>query len=275
MAKFTRYLFAGLGWAIAGPIGALLGYVLGKSIAPDKNPTDTPDAPPLHTPHSPYRDSGSQADFNAALMVLIAAVMKADGVVKRSELTLVKQFLLTNYGEQRGKEMLGILRQMVDADIPLDQVCQQIKVNTAYDTRYHMLDFLFAIAAADAELHPAEINTLHRIASRLGIATTDYLSMHARHAAATGSQSQRSQSHQQGSNRSSTAAYNKDPYRVLGIDSSATDDEVRRAYRRMAMKYHPDRVAGMSEEIQRNAAQQMQEINQAYEVIKSRRQSLK
>ena len=75
--------------------------------------------------------------------------------------------------------------------------------------------------------------------------------------------------------RSSRASYGKDPYKVLGIDSSATDDEVKKAYRKMAMKYHPDRVAGMSEELQRNAAEQMKEINEAYEVIKQRRPSMK
>ena len=62
---------------------------------------------------------------------------------------------------------------------------------------------------------------------------------------------------------------------MLGIDSSATDDEVKKAYRRMAMKYHPDRVAGMSEEMQRNAAEQMKEINQAYDKIKTMRPGIK
>jgi DnaJ like chaperone protein len=206
-------------------------------------------------------------------MVLIAAVMKVDGAVKRSELDYVKRFLLANYGEDRGREMLKVLQQMVQRDIPIDQVCAQIKVNTDYNTRYHMVDFLFGIGAADGEFNQSEINMLRLIAQYLGISHSDYTSIFERH---VGHEDAGYSNYSNDSGRSSTSSsYNKDPYRVLGIDSSATDDEVRKAYRKMAMKYHPDRVAGMSEEMQRNAAEQMKEINQAYEVIKQRRASMK
>lgn len=268
MGSFLKWLFAGLGWAVGGPIGALLGYWIGKAVSPNNQipGDDYSDYSSSH--HGPYRNTGSQQDINAALMVLIAAVMKADGEVKHSELDFVKRFLLQNYGEERGKEMLQVLKQMVEKDIPIDQVCFQIKVNTDYSTRYHMVDFLFGIGAADGEFNQAEINMLRLIAQYLGISQGDYTSIFERHVG------HRDNSYSGGSHSGSTS-YNKDPYRVLGIDSSATDDEVKRAYRRMAMKYHPDRVAGMSEEMQSNAAEQMKEINQAYEIIKERRSSMK
>ena len=272
----TKWIFAGLGWAIGGPIGALLGYYLGKAISPDKQ-VGSGESFTSTSHHGPYRNTGTQQDVNAALMVLIAAVMKADGEVKRSELDFVKRFLRTNYGDERGKEMLHMLQKLVEQDIPINQVCQQIKVNTDYNTRYHMVDFLFGIGGADGAFHQTEINMLRLIAQYLGISTSDYTSIFERHVGysdpnysdASGSRS----GYNSGS--SSRSGYNKDPYRVLGIDSSATDDEVKRAYRKMAMKYHPDRVAGMSEEMQRNAAEQMKEINEAYEVIKQRRASMK
>ncbi|MBP5341819.1 MAG: TerB family tellurite resistance protein [Bacteroidales bacterium] len=268
MSSFLKWLFAGLGWAVGGPIGALLGYWIGKAVSPDKQiGGDYSDYASSH--RGPYRNTGSQQDINAALMVLIAAVMKADGEVKRSELDYVKRFLLQNYGEERGKQMLQVLKQMVEKDIPIDQVCYQIKVNTDYSTRYHMVDFLFGIGAADGEFHQTEINMLRLIAQYLGISQGDYTSIFERHVG-------HRDSSYSGSRRSSgSQTYDKDPYRVLGIDSSATDDEVKKAYRRMAMKYHPDRVAGMGEEMQRNAAEQMKEINQAYEIIKERRASMK
>ena len=266
MSSFTKWLFAGLGWAVGGPIGALLGYWLGKAISSDRQLGDGGTASSFH--RGPYRNTGTQADVNAALMVLIAAVMKVDGQVKRSELDYVKRFLLANYGEERGREMLKVLQQMVERDIPIDQVCAQIKVNTDYNTRYHMVDFLFGIGAADGVFHPTEINILRLIAQYLGISASDYTSIYERHVGSRDS----GYSDTRSSGRTSTQ---RDPYKVLGIDSGATDDEVRKAYRRMAMKYHPDRVAGMSEEMQRNAAEQMKEINQAYDIIKQRRPSMK
>ena len=274
MSSFTKWLFAGLGWAFGGPIGALLGYWLGKAISPDNQIGGSDSGSAFSSGHrGPYRNTGTWQDVNAALMVLIAAVMKADGQVKRSELDYVKRFLLANYGEERGKQMLKVLQQMVEKDIPIDQVCAQIKVNTDYSTRYHMVDFLFGLGGADGEFHQTELNMLRLIAQYLGISTSDYTSIFERHVGhsdagySDGSSNSRSSS--------SSSSYNKDPYRVLGIDSSATDEEVKKAYRRMAMKYHPDRVTGMSEEMQRNAAEQMKEINQAYEVIKERRASMK
>ena len=254
MGSFTKWLFVGLGWAVGGPIGALIGYFIGKNISSSNEQIGDGS-----THRGPYRNTGTQADINAALMVLIAAVMKVDGEVKKSELDYVKRFLLQNYGEERGKEMLQILKQMVEKDIPIDQVCQQIKVNTDYNTRYHMVDFLFGIGSADGFFHQTELNMLRLIAQYLGISQSDYTSIYERHVGSSDSYS----NNQTYSNTSSK----KDPYKVLGIDSSATDDEVKKAYRRMAMKYHPDRVAGMSEEIQRNAAEQMKEINEAYEAI--------
>ena len=264
MSSFTKWLFAGLGWAVGGPIGAILGYFLGKSISPDKSSSQTFGQSSNH--RGPYRNTGTQQDINAALMVLIAAVMKADGEVKRSELDYVKRFLLKNYGETRGKEVLQVLKQMVEQDIPVDQVCAQIKVNTDYSTRYHMVDFLFGIGGADGELHQSELSMLRLIAQYLGISQYDYTSIHERHVGSRGYSS--NQAFRQSNNQ-------KDPYKVLGITGDATDDEVRRAYRRMAMKYHPDRVAGMSEELQRNAAEQMKEINSAYETIKQQRPTMK
>ena len=262
MANFLKWLFMGLGWAVGGPIGGILGYYLGKAISPDKQiGGDSEFSSEIH--HGPYRNTGTQQDINVALIVLIAAVMKADGQVKRSELDYVKRFLLTNYGEARGKEMLKVLQHMVEQDIAIDQVCQQIKVNTDYNTRYHMLDFLFGIGGADGEFDQTELNMLRLIAQYLGISQSDYTSIYERHVGHA------DYSYSGGSRKSgsSNSTYNKNPYKVLGIDSSATDDEVRKAYRKMAMKYHPDRVAGMSEEMQRNAAEEMKEINRAYEVI--------
>ena len=260
MSSFTKYLFAGLGWALAGPIGAILGYLLGKSIS---NPSVETFHETSQPPRGPYRNTGTQQDIDAALMVLIAAVMKADGQVTRSELDYVKRFLLKNYGEARGKEVLQLLKQMTQQHIPVDQVCAQIKLNTDYTTRYHMVDFLFGIGAADGVFHQSELSMLRLIAQYLGISQYDYTSILERHVGHSSNQAFGHSNNQ------------KDPYKVLGITEVATDDEVRRAYRRMAMKYHPDRVADMSEELQRNAAEQMKEINSAYEAIKQQRPSLK
>lgn len=275
MGSLTKWLFTGLGWALGGPLGALIGYFVGRAFSSDNTQIGSNVYGDTSSSHrGPYRNTGTQADVNVALMVLIAAVMKVDGAVRKSELDYVKRFLLANYGETRGKEMLKLLQQLVEQNIQIDQVCTQIKVNTDYNTRYHMVDFLFGIGGADGEYHQSELNMLRLIAQYLGISTSDYTSIHERHVG-HGDSGYSSQSGYSGRSSQSSRTNGKDPYRVLGIASEATDEEVRKAYRKMAMKYHPDRVADMSEEMQRNAAEQMKEINQAYDEIKSRRPGLK
>ncbi len=268
---FAKWIFAGLGWAVGGPIGALLGFFLGNSFDSDSDTQAFTQSGDQAFHHGPYHNTGTQADINVALMVLIAAVMKADGQVMKSELNYVKAFLLQSYGEEKGKQMLKVLQKIVQQDIPINQVCTQIKVNTDYNTRYHMVDFLFGLGRADGSFDQTELNMLRLIAQYLGISQSDYVSIYERHIGHSSNQTNQNSSNQtfrHSSNR-------KDPYKVLGITKEATDDEVKKAYRKMAMKYHPDRVAGMSEEMQRNAAEQMKEINEAYEQIKLLRPNLK
>lgn len=255
-----KYILAGIGWATAGPIGAFLGYLLGGLFEGSSSRASAQQT--SHRVHGRYHNTGSAADVNAALLVLIAAVMKADGNVSRSELDYVKQFLLHNYGEERSKQMLLALRDIVKQDIPVSDICLQIKVNTDYTTRYHMVEFLFGLANADNHFSQTEEHMLRTIAGYL-ISRQDYEAMHMRYGGF---------GHSSSSSRSTTSnAPHVDPYMVLGIAANATDEEVKKAYRRLAMKYHPDKVATLGEDIRANAETQFRKINEAYEQIKSQR----
>ena len=264
-----KWILTGLGWSMMGPIGGIIGYLIGRKLE-NRNSDGYLGGGSINdnggSSQHRYYNTGSQDDLSAALLVLMAAVMKADDVVKKSELDLVKRFLVSNYGEEKARELLLKLRDFNSQDIPLGDVCQQIKQNTDYTTRYHMLDFLFSIADADGEITFPEQNLLRTISNRLGINARDFLSIMSRHIAGNfgggAGGSKGSTSH-----RSST----RDPYKVLGLDSNATDDEVKKAYRRMAMKYHPDKVEGLGEEVKKNAEAQFREINEAYEQIKAER----
>lgn len=271
--KWAKWIMTGLGWAFGGPIGAIIGYFLGSVISvPQGMESEVQDSPYGSTTHrGPYHNTGTQQDLTVALMVLIAAVMKSDGIVKQGELDYVKRFLLKNYGEERGVDVLHVLRDVVKRDFDLRAVCRQIMENTDYDTRYHMVDFLFGIAEADSNFNASEERTLKNIATNLGINTQDFTSIYTRH---VGNRYQGYYDDGNGTTsggRTTTSSFTKNPYEVLGIKSNATDDEVRRAFRHLAMKYHPDKMEGMGEEVKRNAQRQFQEISQAYETIKAAR----
>lgn len=266
MANWTKWILGGLGWAMFGPLGALLGYFVGSSFFGKDQNYSNEQVGGGH--RGPYQNTGGQADFNIALMVLIAAVMKADGNVSRSELNYVKAFLRQNYGEERGKEMLAALRDLVKRDIDVSSICRQIKVNTDYTTRYHLLDFLFGLAGADGSFSNNEMQVLRSINYNLGINASDWMSIKARHQVGDPGRSYYDYS---GGADSSYSQPKTDPYKVLGVDRSVSDDEVKKAYRRMAMKYHPDKVESLGEEVKRNSEAQFRQINEAYEQIKKMR----
>lgn len=285
-----KWIITGLGWTLFGPLGGLVGYLVGGGIENLVNNNgrsigagtggDTFSESDKYAAGGSrrYHNTGTSEDLSAALLVLIAAMMNADNVVRKSELDLVKRFLVSNYGEAKAKEMLLKLRDLTGKEIPVTEVCRQIKHNTDYTTRYHMLDFLFSIADSDGMISRDELLLLHTISSSLGIATRDYLSIKSRHrdVGTGGGWFGGGQEGGKGSGYSSgTGDYDSvaddSVYAVLGLDSSATDDEVKKAYRRLAMKYHPDRVENLGEEVRRNAEEQFKRINQAYETIKAAR----
>ena len=185
--------------------------------------------------------------------------MKADGKVLKSELNHVKKFLVMNFGERQAQDLLHVLRDLMKMDYSVYEVCRQIRENTNYATRMHLFDFLYSVAVADDNCSAEEEAVLKTIASQLRISSYDYISIHERHTAGRRASS------------SSSAAYTKNPYSVLGISDTATNEEVKKAYRRLAMKFHPDKVEGLGEEVKKNAEQQFREINEAYETIKSQR----
>ena len=274
-----KWILTGLGWSMMGPIGGIIGYLIGNRLEKRSEYRESLGGGSYGggsygrpSGSHRYSNTGTADDLSAALLVLIAAVMKADNVVRKSELELVKRFLVSNYGEERAKELLLKLRDMQQEDFPINDICQQIKQNTDYTTRYHMLDFLFSIADADGEVTFQEQSLLRTISNRLGINARDFLSILSRHSGfGFGGSSSGRYGSGSSSASSSSSGYKKDPYKVLGLDSSATDEEIKKAYRRLAMKYHPDKVEGLGEEVKKNAEAQFREIHEAYETIKTLR----
>lgn len=262
--NWAKWILTGMGWVIGGPIGAVIGYFVGKSVTKTNPQLGGSDGMGDMRHQGRYTNTGTPQDLTVALIVLVAAVMKSDGQVRQSELNYVKRFLIKNYEEEKANDLLHMLRDVIKQDFDLRKVCRQIMVNTDYDTRYHMLDFLFGLAEADWSFDMAEERTLRLIATYLGINSQDFTGIYARHVGNKGG----------GGNSGASASskgYAEDPYKVLGIEGSATDEEVKRAYRRLALKYHPDKVEGMGEEVKRNAEAQFRKISEAYETIKRAR----
>lgn len=251
MAKFGKWIGAGLGFASgAGPIGAIIGFVIGSAFdASTANKTKDP-----YAGSGPYgnatrsRTGNTTGAYAMSLLVLVAAVMKADGKTLKSELNYVKDFLIRNFGQESAQEALVILKDLLQQNIPVNDVCRQISRNMDYSSRLQLMHFLFGIANADGEIHDLELKMIAGIGVNMGISSADYDSIKAMFI------------------KNHDAAY-----KILEIDPAASDEEVKKAYRTMAMKYHPDKVSYLGEDFQNAAKEKFQKVNEAYESIKKTR----
>jgi DnaJ like chaperone protein len=157
----------GIGWWVFGPIGGLLGMFIGGQTEEAVNVDGQT--------RNAFKQTGTARDgFLISLMVLMAAVMKSDGKILRSELDYVKRYLRNMLSEEKTKEALVVLRDLITKEIPLSDVCQQIRINVKYDSRVQLLHLLFGLAKVDGYMNPVEVNTIHRISTLIGIYTADY-----------------------------------------------------------------------------------------------------
>lgn len=230
---------AGIGFIIGGgPIGAIIGYALGTIFGSSYTKEDV----------KFMGENPRQRDFSASLLVLSAAVMKADGTVKKSELDYVKHFFLSNFGQEQAEKYILTLREILKQDIKVDDVSQQVGRYMDYSSRLQLLHYLFGIANADGQVHELEISVIETISRYMNVYTSDFESIKAMFVKKV-----------------------DDAYTILGIDPSATNDEVKKAYREMAKKNHPDKVSYLGEDVRKDAEKKFQEINDAYDRIKKQR----
>ncbi len=266
-----KWLLGGLGWALLGPIGGIIGFLLGSAIDKPKNVLEdgrrnrsdyrrnTYTSTNRH--NFDYERSNTQnkqnyaygiptqlGDFMVSMLIFISEIIRADGKILKSELDYVKSYFKQKFGLEKTKEALRVLKILLQKEIPLYQVSRQIKQNLDYHSRLQLLHFLFGLADADGEIHPFELQKIEVIYKAMGISEHDFRSV-----------------------KAMFIEEEMSPYEILQIPASANVEEIKTAFRKLAKEFHPDRVAYLGEEVQSAAKEKFQKINQAYDKLKKRK----
>lgn len=245
MSVGKRLLWGGIGWALGGPIGGILGYALASMSNQSNGGFYSQRGAPTQTRQYPRTRPG---DFMVSLMVLLASIMKADNQLLKSELDYIKAFLLRQFDRQAVQDFMILYKDILKQDYPLRDVCRQIQRSMDHPSRLELIHVLFGLSQADGHIHPREIKVIETIAGYLNINPNDFNSIKAMFVGDTDS-----------------------AYKILEINPVATDEELKKAYRQMATKYHPDKVAHLGDELRNLAEEKFKAVNDAYQTIKKER----
>lgn len=240
----------GIGWVLGGPIGAVIGAILGATISDD------------HLEITKKSKKSTQGDILISILVLASAIMKSDGRIKKSELSFVRNYLTKYFGREKSNEAVLLLKTIVEQNYSLEKICLQIVSHTSMEERLIILQFLFGIACADQEFQSKEEDDIRNIAALLGIYEEDYRSVRAMFV-------QDDYEYSEAKNCGSYGMNEMQAYQILEIDKSATDQDVKKNYRKLAMKYHPDKVSHLGEDVRKAAEEKIIKLNEAYSYIKN------
>lgn len=255
--SFSKWIGGALGWSFGGPIGAIIGLAIGSlidSISDGNGGTFIGQGEPRQRERTTYRTQSRQrpqtqsGDFEVSLLILASVVIKADGQQDQRELDFVRQQFVNMYGKERANQAFKLFKNISQQRVSVRPVCLQIQQMMDHPSRLQLIHFLFGIAKADGTVTSDEERQIYTIAGYLGINSKDYESIKA-------------------------MFYNSsdNAYKVLEIDKTATVDDIKKAYRKMAMKYHPDKVRHLGKEHQEGAEEKFRQVQAAYEQLQKER----
>ncbi|WP_299337825.1 TerB family tellurite resistance protein [uncultured Psychroserpens sp.] len=261
--SFAKWIGGALGWSFGGPIGAIIGlaigsvidgaserggFLLGEGNQRQRNRPRQSTSRSGTRSQTRKRSQTQSGDFEVSLLILASVVIKADGIQDQRELDYVRQQFVSMYGKDRANHAFKLFKNINKQSIPTRKVCVQIRQMMDHSSRLQLLHFLFGIAKADGMVTDNEVSQIYMIAGYLGISSRDYESIKAMFY-----------------NSSNNA------YKILEVDKSATDEEVKKAYRKMAKKYHPDKVIHLGKEHQKGAEEKFRQVQKAYEQLQKER----
>jgi len=258
--SFAKWIGGAIGWSFGGPIGAIIGLALGSfvdNLAGKGTPLlgERESGSRQRDPYSQrpaqnrqQRQQTQSGDFEVSLLILASIIIKADGKQDQRELDFVRQQFTNMYGKERANKAFELFKNITKQNISTRKVCAQIKQMMDHASRLQLLHFLFGIAKADGIVTEDELRQIYTITGYLGISSRDYESIKA-------------------------MFYNssENAYKILEIDKSVPDSDVKKAYRTMAKKYHPDRVGHLGKEHQEGAEAKFRQVQEAYEHIQKER----
>ncbi len=262
MSWWGKFIGGAVGFTMGGPLGLLIGGVIGHKLV-DKAMQGSD-------------NELTQAAFFSATFSIMGHIAKADGHVSQDEIAMAKQIMdHMKLDAQQKKAAIELFNKGKQADFDLDGVLVQFKqVAHRRTTLLQMfLEIQLHAALADGKIDVSEQRIINKIAQQLGFSSRHIEQLIALVQSNLGLAGGRRYHYANQDPHKSQADLLKEAYEMLGINRSATDAEVKKAYRRLMNQHHPDKLVskGLPEEMIQMATEKTQQIKAAYDLLKETR----
>jgi len=246
MIKWIGAFLGSMAYGFRGAIaGYFIGYLIERLFPKAKTQTrwqttgGSSRKEPRITPH----------DFELNLLSLASLVIKADGNVNQTELDYVRRYFVQSYGKERSNATFKTFNEVIkNREVNLARIATYVAKHTRYESRLQILHFLFGIANADGHISENEVYKINEISRFFRVTYHDFESIKAMFIKKAGN-----------------------AYKILEIEKTATDSEVKKAYRSMAKKYHPDKLVNLPDHMKQGADEKFRKVQEAYEQIQKER----
>lgn len=253
MGGWSKAIGAGLGFFIGGPIGGIMGYFLVGALNPTGSRSTSVFSQPQYKQHILYTN----------ILAFMAALIKADRKVTKTEKDEVINILKTMFRLDNNDLDMSVrmFDEFLNSSLNISELAESYKKVTDKKMRLVLLEILFRLAMADGVFHPDEEKMIRTVASILDISAYELNSIKATYIGSSDSE---------GSEEVSSHKVNKNRYYdLLEVPYNATEEEIRKSYRKLMVKYHPDKFGDIHPTAKELINDKAAKINEAYEKLSS------
>lgn len=213
---------------------------------------------------STYEASQSESHnrFVWLLVQILINIAKIDGAVTKEEISTIQRFFQYNlrYDQTKMYWVKDLIKEAVNSTQSMESLLQEFRSTFAYEPRLILLELIYQVLYTKSKVPDAELTVARSIADYLQIKEYDKRTIEAKYKYG-------SQQYQKASGAHGLA---DQYYAVLGLQPGADQETIKKAYRKLSMKYHPDKVRHLGEEFRAVAEEKMKEINVAYDFFKNK-----
>ncbi len=273
MSWWGKIIGGALGFALGGPIGALMGMVVGHLF--DRGLQAVMNAGGTFSPaHDQER---VQTVFFTTVFSVMGHVAKIDGHISQDEVAMARNIMQQmRLDEQQQRLAIELFQKGKQADFPIDTVLHQFRQECGRrrNLMQMFIEILLHAVYADGQMKLEEKRLLHHICKTLGFSPVEFTTLENMIRAQQAFHGDTGHTHQQSHHHAHSSSKPRpdllhEAYQMLGVATTATDSEVKKAYRRLMNQHHPDKLVakGLPQAMVKIATEKTQEIKAAYDTI--------